>query len=234
MLRRILKDGSKRPSDFPYDAKYNLKKMVERGFLIRTVEGVDAEVIRRMRDEGLTNREISEKLGISLTALQYWINKLNLEKRSSSVIWMSYRNRLIRLLKKNGPMPRKEAMKSLGLRSEQIETILRMFPEIFQKLNFTVSRRKHSRRFHSLFKASPVIMLRDDPRIVEFAASKINMKVKTPYEAKSVVQFLKYQIGSHRARAVVERLGYRYRNKPAEKHAPRKKHRLARSQKQNN
>ena len=53
--------------------------------------------------------------------------------------------------------------------------------------------------------------MRDDPRIVDFAASKINMKVKTPYEAKSVVQFLKYQIGYGQARAVVEKLGYRYK-----------------------
>ena len=47
----------------------------------------------------------------------------------------------------------------------------------------------------------------------DFAASIINMKVKTPYEAKSVVQFLKYQIGYGQARAVAERLGYRYKEK---------------------
>jgi len=102
-------------------------------------------------------------------------------------------------------------MKTLGLSNEQIKTILRMFPETFQKLNFTAGRRKCHRRFYSLFKASPVIMLRDDPRIVDFVASKINMKVKTPYEAKSVIHLLKYQIGSNRARAFVERLGYRYK-----------------------
>jgi len=163
-----------------------------------------------MRDEGLKNREIAEKLGISLTALQYWINKLNLEKRNKGLNWIHHRNRLIRLLKKNGPMPRREAMKTLGLRSEQIETIMGMFPEAFQKLNFTVRRRKYNGRFYGLFKASSVIMLRDDPRIVDFAASKINMKVQTPYEAKSVVQLLKYQLGSHKAHAVVKKLGYRY------------------------
>jgi len=110
-------------------------------------------------------------------------------------------------------MPGKEAMETLGLRYDQIEKILRMFPEIFQELNFTVRGRKYHRRFYSLFKASPVIMLRGDPRIVDFAASKINMKVKTPYEAKSLVQLLKYQIGSRQAHAVVERLGYKYKIK---------------------
>jgi len=211
MLRR-LKDGSKRAVDFPYYVRRNLKRLIERGFLVRTVEGVDAEEIKRMRDEGLTNREIARKLGISLTALQYWINKLNLEKRSKGLNWIRHRNRLIRLLKKNGPMPRSEVIETLGLRYDQIEKILRMFPEIFQKLNFTVGRKKYHRRFHSLFKASPVLMLRDDPRIVEFVASKINMKVQTRYEAKSVIHLLKYQIGTLQARAVVEKLGYQYKN----------------------
>jgi len=91
--------------------------------------------------------------------------------------------------------------------------ILGILPDVFQKLKFTVSGRKHSRRFHSLFKASPVLTLKDDPRIVEFAASKINMKVQTPQEAKSVIHLLKYQIGHRQARAVVEKLGYKYKNK---------------------
>jgi len=55
-------------------------------------------------------------------------------------------------------------------------------------------------------------MLRDDPRIIDFVASKIDMKVQTPYEAKSVIHLLKYQIGTRQARAVVERLGYQYKN----------------------
>ena len=44
-----------------------------------------------MRDERLTNMEIAEKLEVSLTTLQYWINKLNLEKRARGafVNWMS-------------------------------------------------------------------------------------------------------------------------------------------------
>jgi len=184
--------------------------MIEREFLVRMVEGVDAEKLRCLRDEGLMNREIAGRLGVSLTSVQYWINKLNLERRNENPPSITYlRNRLYRLLKKNGPMPKREAMETLGLNSDQIETILVMFPETFQKLNFTVGGRKYSKAFHSLSRASPVLTLRDDPRIVDFAASKIQMKVQTPYEAKSVVQLLKYQLGPRRAHAVVERLGYR-------------------------
>mgnify|MGYP000058804636 CR=1 FL=1 len=39
VLRR-LKNGPKRVVDFPYDAKYNLKRMVERGLIIKTVVGL--------------------------------------------------------------------------------------------------------------------------------------------------------------------------------------------------
>jgi len=169
-----------------------------------------------MRDEGLTNKEIAEKLGISHTTLHYWIKRLNLEKRIRNpfIKWMNLRSSLSRLLRKNGPMSQKEVMKTLGLYSYQIKAVLIMFPEEFQKLNFTVKGR-YSGRFRGLLKASPILTLKDDPRIVDFVASKINMKVKTPYEAKSVVQFLKYQLGSNRAHAVVEKLGYRYKEKRA-------------------
>jgi len=56
--------------------------------------------------------------------------------------------------------------------------------------------------------------LKGDPRIVEFAASHIRLKVETQYDAKSVVDQLKWQIGYRQARAVVEKLGYHYRTKP--------------------
>jgi len=166
----------------------------------------------------LTKREIAENLGISLTTLRYWMKKLNLEGgkvergyRASPENWMGLRNRLYRLLERNGPMSKREAMKTLGLSSGQIEFILAMFPEIFQKLNFTVRGRKYSKEFYGLSRASPILTLGDDPRIVDFAASKIQMKIKTPYEAKSVIHFLKYQLGSRQAHAVVKKLGYQYK-----------------------
>jgi len=209
-----MKEGSKRASDFKYDARWNIARLVERGFLVRTVEGVDADVIRRMREEGLPNREIAEKLGISHTTLHYWIKRLNLEKRIRNpfIKWMNLRSSLSRLLKKNGPMSQKEVMKTLGLYSYQIKAVLIMFPEEFQKLNFTVKGR-YSRRFRGLLKASPILTLKDDPRIIEYIASKINMKVQTPYEAKSIIHLLKYQIGKRWAHAIVEKLGYQYKSK---------------------
>ena len=68
--------------------------------------------------------------------------------------------------------------------------------------------------YHALYSASPVIALKGDPRIVEFAASHIRLKVGTRYDAKSVVDLSKWQIGYRHARAVVEKLGYHYRTKP--------------------
>jgi len=200
--------------DFPYNARYNLNKMVERGFLIRTFKGIDAEELKRLRDEDLKNKEIAEKLGISLITLQRWIKKLNLDRRGTRyprISWMKLYDNLYRMLKKNGPMPKREVIENLGLNSEKIETLLRIFPEEFKNLNFNVSRRKYSKAFHNLYKASPILYLKGDPRIIDFIASKIDMKIQTMYEAKSVVDLLKWHIGYQKARAVVERLGYRYK-----------------------
>jgi len=214
VLRTIWREGPKRGQGFPYYARYALKRMVEKGFLVKTVEGIDAEELKRLRDKGLKNREIAEKLGISKMAVQYWVNRLNLKKRQPPPsMWMRRANQLRQLLKRNGPIPKREAVKALGFNNTQIESILKMFPEEFQKLKFTASGKKYRRNYHSLSEASPVLTLKGDPRIVDFAASKINMKVQTPHEARSVFQLLKWQLGPRQARLVVEKLGYRYKGK---------------------
>ena len=215
VLRTIRKEGPKRACDFHPNAYYHLQRMVDRGFLDRVVKRVNAEEVRRMRDEGLLNQEIADKLGVSRATVQYWVKKLNL-KRSRSIhrsIWMNRQKRLHWLLEKNGPTPRKDAMETLGLDSPQIKTVLTMFPEEFQRLTFT-SGGSRSKMFHELIKAGPVLTLKDDPRIVDFAASKIQLKVETQYDAKSVVDQIKWEIGYHQAREVAERLGYRYKEKP--------------------
>ena len=111
-------------------------------------------------------------------------------------------------------MPRRQAMEALGYRSAWIDALLMIFPEEFQKLTFAQSGHTRNRMFYDLIKASPVLTLKGDPRIVDFAASHMRLKVETQYDAKAVVHLLKWQIGYHQARAVVERLGYRYKSKP--------------------
>jgi len=86
-----------------------------------------------------------------------------------------------------------------------------MYTEKIQILNFQVGGSKHSKKLHSLYKASPILTLKDDPRIIDYIASKINMKVQTAPEARSIVQQLKYQIGHKNAKVVAEKLGYRYK-----------------------
>ena len=172
ILRTLLKEGPKHPSDFPYDPRYSLKSMVGRGFL-------------RSKSKG------------------------------PHVNWMNCRDGLRQLLKENGPIPKTKAMKALEFSSRRINTLLMMFPEEFQSLTFVRSGRTRNRMFYDLVKASPVLTLKGDPRIVDFAASHIHLKVETQYDAKAVVHLLKWQIGYHQAREVVERLGYRYKDKLA-------------------
>lgn len=215
VLRTIFKQGPKRRPDFPYDARYCLKRMVDRGFLNEIVRGVDIEELRRMRDEGLPNREIAQKLGVSVPAVYYWVKKLNLDRRNPRQIRMKRRNSVYQLLKRNGPMARRNVMEALGFSIYKIEKALSMFPEDFQKITFPGAvRTKYGSKFRDLIKASPVLSLKGDPRIVDFAASHIHLKVETRYHAKSVVHLLKWQIGHRQAREVVERLGYRYKAKP--------------------
>jgi len=42
---------------------------------------IDVNELKRMRDEGLKNGEIAEKLGVSIGAVYYWVRKLNLKSK---------------------------------------------------------------------------------------------------------------------------------------------------------
>ena len=136
------------------------------------------------------------------------------KSKGRQVDWMKCRDGLYQLLKENGPIPKRHAMEAVGYSSDRIDDLLIMFPEEFQNLTFVRSGRTRNRMFYDLVKASPVLTLKGDPRIVDFAASHIRLKVETQYDAKAVVHLLKWQIGYHQAREVVERLGYRYKHKP--------------------
>lgn len=126
--------------------------------------------------------------------------------------WISRLDSLHQLLGDRGPMSMREVEKALELSSGEIDVLLMIFPEEFQKLTF-VAGGSRSKTDNALYKASPVITLKGDPRIVEFAACHISLKVETQYDAKSVVELLKWQIGYRQAQAVVERLGYHYKGK---------------------
>jgi DNA-binding NarL/FixJ family response regulator len=55
-----------------------------------------------------------------------------------------------------------------------------------------------------------VFALRNDPRIVEFVAGGTNFKVETTQDARTLVQHLRKQLGTERAKEVVKKLGYVY------------------------
>jgi len=75
----------------------------------------------------------------------------------------------------------------LGLSSYKIENVLRTCPEKIQILKFRVGGSKNSKKLHSLYKAGTILTLKNDPRIIDYTASKINMKVQIAPEARSMV-----------------------------------------------
>lgn len=135
-------------------------------------------------------------------------------KSVGHVNWMRWRERIYGLLERYGPLPEKEIVEALGLTKAHIYIILVMYGGEFQMLDFVQSGRTRSTMFVDLVKASPILTLKGDHRIVDFAASHISLKVRTGYDAKAVVDFLKWQMGYSLAREVVERLGYDYKTAP--------------------
>jgi len=108
---------------------------------------------------------------------------LRSKSKGPHVNWVNCRDILHELLKENGPIPKTRAMEVLGYSGAQIDRVLMMFPEEFQSLTFVRSGRTCNRMFYDLVKASPILTLKGDLRIVDFAASHIHLKVETQYDA---------------------------------------------------
>lgn len=60
-------------------------------------------------------------------------------------------------------------------------------------------------------KLGRILFLRGDPRIVEYVAERKPLRPKTPHEARVLYTNLKEHLGEEASRAIVEKLGYKYK-----------------------
>jgi len=122
---------------------------------------------------------------------------------------------ILEYLKKTGPTPRRILIKDLKIREYQLTAAL---PEGVAVVHFTKGMKKRYSSydiFGELVKLGKLLFLRDDPRIVEYVAERIPLRPKTPHEARALYTNLKEHLGEKVSRAVVEKLGYKYKNKGA-------------------
>ena len=177
--------------------------------------------IRESHGKGLPIKMIAKEIGWSNKAVHDFCKEENLD--TSRVRGRGYKKRrsreiLVSYLEEHGPTLQSTLFTEVGISKVRFSRIAREMFDQIERFGFKVGKRKGGTRHagYSAYddlnfkKIGYIFALRDDPRIVDFVAETINIKVGSPNDARTLVKHLKEQMGTERAKDVVRKLGYVY------------------------
>jgi len=201
--------------------------------------GLGDEEKQRIRE--LHNRElpitmIAEEIGRSAITVTKFCREEKLDtSRARGKGYKKQRNRenLVSYLEEHGPTPQSTLSTNLGIPSGRFARIAREMFDQVERFKFKVgsSRGRGGIKYggYSVYgdvniqEMGNVFALRDDPRIIDFVAEKTNFKVETSQDARTLVQHLRKQLGTERAKDVVRKLGHVYSKDRRSTHARSRK-----------
>jgi len=201
--------------------------------------GLDDEEKQRIRElhsKELPISRIAEEIERSAITVTKFCREEKLDTsgaRGKGYKKQRHRENLISYLEEHGPTPQSTLSTDLEIPSGRFARIAReMFDQIERfKFRLGTSRGRGGIKYggYSVYgdlniqEMGILFALRDDPRIVGFVADRINFKVKKPQDARTLVQHLKKQLGTERAKEVVRKLGYVYSEDRRGTHATSRK-----------
>ncbi|MCK4698645.1 MAG: hypothetical protein KAT53_10155 [Dehalococcoidia bacterium] len=187
---------------------------------------LDDEEKQRIRDlhsKELPISRIAEEIGRSAITVTKFCREEKLDTsraRGKGYKKQRYEENLVSYLEEHGPTPQSTLFTDLEIPSGRFSRIAReMFDQVERfKFKLGTSRGRGGIKYggYSVYgdlniqEMGSVFALREDPRIIDFVAERINFKVETPQDARTLVLHLKKQLGTERAKEVVRKLGYVY------------------------
>ena len=179
--------------------------------------------IRELHRKELPISMIAGKIGRSVITVTKFCRgeKLDTSRaRGKGYKKQHHRENLISYLEEHGPTPQSTLSTDLKIPSGRFSRIAREMFDQVERFKFKVgsSRGRGGIKYggYSIYgdiniqEMGNVFALRDDPRIIDFVAERTNFKVETPQDARTLVQHLRKQLGTERAKEVVKKLGYVY------------------------
>ncbi len=187
------------------------------------LDDMEKQRIREFHSKGLPINRIAEEIGRSNITVTKFCREEKLDTsraRGKGYRKQRHRENLISYLEEHGPTPQSTLSTDLEIPNGRFSRIAREMFDQVERFKFKVgsSRGRGGIKYggYSIYgdiniqEMGNVFALRDDPRIVDFVAESTSFKVETPQDARTLVLHLKKQLGSERARKVVEKLGYVY------------------------
>lgn len=123
-------------------------------------------------------------------------------------------NSILTYLVENGPTPERVLVEKIG--PVNWSEYHRRNIDKLERFRFSLG---HSRGKYisceiygglSVSRMGPVLSLRNDPRLVDFIAKYVPLKIETSFDAAAMTQHFKDKIGSDRTRQLIGKLGYKY------------------------
>lgn len=193
--------------------------------------GVSAtgEQIHRMKElhsKEHTIGEIAKETGFCYQYVRDILHEEGLDTSSSRGLrimvnrrWDDMKKKVTKYLRENGPTPERVLSKELDLKQV-------VFSKLEIRTHYLLERFKFGGVGRSKYKSYQILnglsvkhmgaiwAIKNDPRIIDFVAQYIPLKIESGWEASALVQHIKKQLGTERARKVVEKLGHQYSVKP--------------------
>jgi len=179
--------------------------------------------IRELHSRELPITMIAEEIGRSAITVTKFCREEKLDTsraRGKGYKKQRHRENLISYLEEHGPTPQSTLSTDLKIPSGRFSRIAREMFDQIERFKFKVgsSRGRGGIKYggYSVYgdvniqEMGNVFALRDDARMIDFVAERTNFKVETPQDARTLVQHLRKQLGTERAKEVVRKLGYVY------------------------
>lgn len=183
------------------------------------------EKIKQMHGNGQTIKDIAIDLGYPYMSTREHCVQLGLDtaknqwNRPGQTRWFQKAEMVLEYLKEYGPTWRAKIMKDLGIPDSFFSRFARVCFDEAEYFRIKRGKGKRIRTVHEVYGEltnRPFLAIRNDPRVIDFVASRIAMKVECGRDAAVLASNLGNHLGKERTRKVIERL-YTYVVKPPTK-----------------
>ncbi len=173
------------------------------------------EKIKQMHDSGRPITEIAKELEFPYMPTRNHCVKLGLDTTKNKYNRPGYTRRfqkaeiVLEYLKEHGPTWRSILIEELGISGGFFSRFLRESFDDVECFVFKRGKGKRIRLVHDIYgemTLRPFLALRNDPRVIDFVAERIPMKVECGRDAAVLAQHLGKYLGKARTRNVVEML----------------------------
>ena len=198
--------------------KYGLSSHTKMGGQEIKYSEEERSLIFNMHSKGFSIKSIAKEVGANYQTFLKFCKReeldTSLDRRAVNRIHLR-NDKIFNYLDEHGPTSLRMLSTKLGISQHTFRKFLRVFYDEVESIDFKVGSRGKARTrradiYGELSKDRIFILLRGDPRLIDFVANRIVFEVKSGGDAAIIMHHLSQKLGKERAKEIIEKLGYEY------------------------